>query len=178
MESNKLLARLAVQQNFQQGLPEWLRQLKLSKYTEALSKWCHEHHVTSPEDLSALALAAAVAVEPDLRLRQIVEQILSLLESLVFHYVSLQLTFGVLRCFAFLNQNMLFLFFLHFFNIFKISLFCFIFRLRLFTFLRCQGCPLSIRFMWPQRNFSFLSMAQFKPISKLDSESDCGIGKL
>lgn len=89
VESNKLLARLAAQQNFQQGLPEWLRQLKLSKYTEALSKWCHKHHVTSPEDLSALALAAAIAVEPDLRLRQIVEQILSVLESLVFHCSSL-----------------------------------------------------------------------------------------
>ena len=51
---------------------------------------------------------------------------------------------------------------LHFFSI---SLFHFIF------FLHCQGCPLSIRFMWLQLgNFSFLSMAQFKPTSKLDSE--------
>jgi len=91
VESNKLLARLAAQQNFQQGLPEWLRQLKLSKYTEALSKWCHKHHVTSPEDLSALALAAAIAVEPDLRLRQIVEQILRMSTLHPLHVASTKL---------------------------------------------------------------------------------------
>ena len=134
VESNKLLARLAAQQNFQQGLPEWLRQLKLSKYTEALSKWCHKHHVTSPEDLSALALAAAIAVEPDLRLRQIVEPSSRFLASWS-HWCFIAAHFWCFEMF-FISQpkheNMLFLFFLHFFNIFYTSLFCFIFRLRLF----------------------------------------------
>jgi len=64
VETNTMLARLGATRNFSAGLPEWLFQLHVDKYTEKIAKYCKVTGIDSPEQLSHRAKDVAAAAEP------------------------------------------------------------------------------------------------------------------
>ncbi|CAE7523563.1 unnamed protein product, partial [Symbiodinium sp. KB8] len=64
VETNTMLARLGATRNFSAGLPEWLFQLHVDRYTEKITKYCKVMGIDSPEQLSQKAKDVAAAAEP------------------------------------------------------------------------------------------------------------------